>query len=56
VILGSCAEEGDAADVYLFDSVGDGAVWLRDRRGEWVEVADDDGDGRNGLGLEILLI
>jgi hypothetical protein len=53
VVLGSCAEEGDAADVDLFDGSGEGAVRLGGLEDEGVQVADDEGDGRDLVGGQI---
>ena len=56
VVLGRCAQEGDAADVDLLDGVRKRAARARDGRREGVQVADDDGDRGDGLRREILLI
>ena len=56
VVLRSRAEKGDAADINLFDRVSERAVGLGDGVCERVEVADDDGDGGDLLGLEVRLV
>jgi hypothetical protein len=56
VVLGRGAQQGDAADVDLLDGVGERAPGARDGRREGVQVADDDGDRRDGLRREVLLI
>ena len=56
VVLRRGAEEGNTANVDLLDCVGERAPRLGDRVREWVEVADDDGDGGDLLGLKVGLI
>lgn len=56
VVLGGGAEQRDTANVDLLDRIGERAAGLGDSLGERVQVAYNDGDGRDGLGLEILLI
>jgi len=56
VVLGRGAQQRDAADVDLLDGVREGAAWARDGRRERVQVADDDGDRRDGLRGEVLLV
>jgi hypothetical protein len=56
VVLGCCAQEGNASDIDLLNGVCEGASMLRDRVREGVEVAHDDGDGGDALSLEILLV
>lgn len=56
MVFGGGAEEGDAADVDLFDRFGEGAVGFGDGGGEGVKVADDDGDWGDGLGGEVGLV
>lgn len=56
MVLGRGAQQGDAADVDLLDGVGKRAAWACDGRGEGIEVTDDDGDRRDGLRREVLLI
>ena len=56
MVLCCCAEKRDTTNVNLLYRIGDRAVGLRDRLGERVKVADDNGDGRNSLRLEILFI
>ena len=54
VVLGRGAEERDASDVDLLDGLGDcGRGNLGDGLVEGVQVADDDRDGRDLLGLEV---
>ena len=56
MVLRGRAEEGDAADVNFFDRVGERAVGLGDGVCERVEVANDNGDGGDLLGLEVRLV
>lgn len=56
VVLGRGAEESDTADVDFLDRVCERAVWLGDGLSEGVEVADDDGNGRDGLRFQVLLV
>ena len=56
VVLRSRTQERDAADVDLFDRVSERAVGLGNGVCERVEVADDDGDGGDLLGLEVCLV
>jgi hypothetical protein len=56
VVLGGGAQERDAADVDLFDCVCEGAGGFGDGFCERVEVADDDGDGRDALCLEVFFV
>jgi len=56
MVFGRGAQQCDAADVDLLDGVCEGASWSRDGRRERIQVADDDGDGRDGLRCEVLLI
>jgi hypothetical protein len=54
VIFGSCSQEGDATDVYFlhgfFNRRGRG---LGDALAEWVQIADHDTNGMDGLSREI---
>ena len=56
MVLGRCAQEGDAADVDLLDCVRERAARAGDGRREGVQVADDDGDRGDGVRRQILLI
>ena len=56
MVLCCCTKEGYASDVNLLNGIREGAFRLRDGRGKGVQVADDDGDGGDALGLEILLV
>jgi hypothetical protein len=56
VVLGRGAQQGDATDVDFLDGVCEGATWSRDGRFERVQVTDDDGNRRDGLRGEVLLI
>lgn len=56
MVLRGSTEKSDTTDVDLLDSISERAAGLRDSLGEGVQVADDDGDGRDGLRLQILLI
>lgn len=56
MVLRSGTEERHASDVNLFYGIGERAVRLGDGGGERVEIADDDGDGRDRLRLEICFV
>lgn len=56
MVLRRGAEESDAANVNLLDRISERTTGLRDRGGERIEVADDNGDGRDALCLQILLV
>ena len=56
MVLSGSTEESDSTNVNLLNRVCERAVWLGDRLGEWVEVADNDRNGRDGLRLQILFI
>ena len=56
MVFSRCTQEGDTADVNLFNSVCKRAARLGDSLGEGVQVADNDRDGGNGLCLQVLLI
>lgn len=56
MVFSSSTEKGDTADIDFLDGICDCASGFGDGIGEGVEVADDDGDGRDVLGLEVLLI
>ena len=56
MVFGCSAQQCDTTNVNLLDGICMGATWLRDGRCERIEVADDDGDGRDGLRREVLLI
>ena len=56
VVLSSSTEESHTADVDLFDGIGQSAVRLGDGLVERVQVAHDNGNGRDSLSFEILLI
>lgn len=53
VVLRGGAEEGDASDVDLLDGSREGAVRGGDGEDERVEVAGDDGDGRDRVGGQV---
>lgn len=54
VVLGCGAKEGDASNVDFLNGLGDGRRRdLGDSLVEWVEVADNDGDGCDLLRLEV---
>lgn len=50
------AEERHTANIDLFNGLWEGTGRVGDGLLEWVEVADNNGDGRNVLGPEVLLI
>lgn len=57
VVFSGGTEKGDTSDVHLLDSLGDGGRGnARDGLVEGVEVADNDVDGSDTLGLEVLLV
>ena len=56
MVLRRCTEKGDTADIDFLDGVCERAVGLCYGLGERVEVADDDRDGGDGLGGEVLMI
>jgi hypothetical protein len=56
VVLGGGAQQRDAADVDVLDGVRGRAAGPRDRGREGVQVADDDGDRRDGVRREVLLV
>lgn len=56
MVLRGGTEERHTADVDLLDGVGERAVGLGDSRGEGVEIAGDDGDGRDRLRFEIRFV
>lgn len=56
VVLSGSTEESHTANVDLLDGVGQGAVGLSDGFVEWVQVAHDNGNGRDCLSFKILLI
>ena len=53
VVLGSGSEESDTTDVNLLDGAGEGAVGLLRLQDEGVQVANDQGDGGDAVGLEV---
>jgi hypothetical protein len=56
VVLCCCTEKCNASNVDFFDRVRKSTIWLGDRRCERVEIADNNGDGGDGLGFEIMFI
>ena len=56
VVLRCCTEESDTPNINFFNCICKGAIGLGDRRCERVEIANDDRDGGDGLGFEILFI
>jgi hypothetical protein len=57
VVLSGGTEKGDTSDVDLLDGLSDGGRGnAGDSLVEGVEVADNDVDGGNALGLEVLLV
>lgn len=56
VVFGCSAEKRHPTNIDFFDCVCEGTVRLRDCFGEWVEVADDDGDRRDFLGFEVFSV
>lgn len=53
VVLGGCAEEGDTSDVDFLNGTRDSAVRLLSLKHERVQVAHDEGDGRDRVGSEV---
>lgn len=53
MVLGCGTEKGDTSDVDLLDSRSKGAVGLAGLQDEGVEVANDEGNGGDGVGSEI---
>lgn len=53
MVLGRCPEEGDAADINLFYGGGEGAVGFGGLKDKGVEIADDQGDGGDGVGGQV---
>lgn len=53
MVLGGCAKEGDTANVDLLNGGREGAVRLRRLEDERVEIAHNEGDGRDGIGSEV---
>ena len=51
MVLSCCTKEGYASDVDLLNGISEGAFRLRDGGGKGVQVADDDGNGRDALCL-----
>lgn len=53
VVLGSSTKEGDTANVNLLNGTGKSAIRLGGLKDERVEVADNEGDGRDLVGSEV---
>jgi len=56
MVFGCGAEKRHSANVDFLNSVCEGTVRLGDCFGEWVEVADDDGDRRDFLRFEVFRV
>lgn len=56
VILGRGTQKGDSSDVNFLDGISKRAVCFRDSFRKGVEVADDNGDGRNSLRFQVFLV